>query len=317
MTQEIKISINGLENNQAKNLINSILEIFTLFTYLDLRRFGLLLVTDTFETEIKKLSLEKKLIMKNKFLENNNTHAVVLTFKKENDYESVLVLKSSFAINLIKNEKNPIRYKDAIHIVHHELAHIHDNNKKIDAKNRFNNSKEAKKDNLFLVLSQLCWSEYIANYISSASAKKSEYPLKMANKLIDLIRTRNEKVQILLKRIQKDHDENLIIEISEDINILSKTASYLLGYLHGFKITLEQLDKDLNKELEESYFKETWHSLSYNFYSIRKKYPHCFKKDNVYDGLNNTIENLYSNMGLVFSKKDKIEEVFKKVSHKV
>ncbi len=290
------------EKKEAKDLINSLLDIFALFVNLDLRRFSTLIVSDAFDDEIRKITTRSTLVMKNKFLLNNNTHAMVLTLIKDDTYEMVLVLKSCFALNLIRNEKNPIRYKDAIHIVHHEFAHIHDINKKIDAKKDFSSSNSVGINEIFYPIAELCWSEYIANFISSASATKSAYPLIMAQKLIKLIK--NNNLEILLKESKKDLTDDVLKKISEEINTLLKTSSYLLGYLHGFKISLDELDPKLAFELENSPFIDTWDILSYEFYAIRKNYPKCFLNDNTYDSLCLAIESAYNKTGILFFEKE-------------
>ena len=155
---------------------------------------------------------------------------------------------------------------------------------------------------VFYPIAELCWSEYIANYISSSSATKSAYPLIMAQKLIKLIN--NNNLEFLLKKGEKDLSDEVLKKISSEVNTLLKTSSYLLGYLHGFKISLDQLDSKLASELENSYFKDTWDILSYEFYAIRKNYPKCFFNDNTYASLCLAIESAYNKTGILFYEKE-------------
>lgn len=313
-TQDVKISINGLSKEKANKIIDAFLDIFNIFNFLDLRRFSSLLVSDKFEKDIAQISLDNKIIMKNKFLEKNNTHAVVLTIKKDNDFETLLILKSSFAINLIKNEKNVMRYKDALHIVHHELAHIHDNNKKIDSRINLLLSKRSYLIQSFYPICELLWSEYIANYISSSSAKKSVYPFVMAQRLISQISSKEKIIKEIILKAKNNLGKNERKEISMHINILFKTSAYLLGYLHGMKITLNQLDNSLDEKMNKSYFKSIWNLLSYELYSIRKDYPACFRNETVFDSFSLLIESTYNKMGLVKYEKIKNDLHFNKIS---
>ncbi|NQY52158.1 MAG: hypothetical protein HRT42_01180 [Campylobacteraceae bacterium] len=292
-TQDVKISINGLEKEQANQVINSFLYIFNIFNSLDLRRFSSLIVSDKFDKDVKQISLDNQVIMKNKFTEKNNTHALVLTIKKDNDFETILILKSSFAINLLKNESNVMRYRDAIHIIHHELAHIHDNNKKIDSRVNLLLTKRSFLIQTFYPICELTWSEYIANFISSSSAKKSIYPLVMAKRLLSQIKSKEKIIKEIIGSVDKNLGKEEIEKISLHINVLIKTSSYLLGYLHGLKISLAQLDSSLDKEIKKSYFKKTWDNLSYELYSIRKDYPDCFRNETVFDSLSLLIESMY------------------------
>ena len=101
----------------------------------------------------------------------------------------------------------------------------------------------------------------------------------------------------IIKEIIESVDKNLgkkeIEKISLHINVLIKTSSYVLGYLHGLKISLAQLDSSLDKEIKKSYFKKTWDNLSYELYSIRKDYPNCFRNETVFDSLSLLIESMY------------------------
>lgn len=308
--QDINIKINGLREEVSLEVVEALNSIISNFSFLDFRRFKKIIITSHFERDIVKLTSNNKTSFKNKYKANHNTYAVVLTIPKDGDFELVLVLKSSFITNIIKKHEKQ-SYKDAFHILHHELAHIHDNNKKIDIfKDLMNTQTYKGKASILYPIAEECWSEYIANYISSNSAKETSFPILMAQNLISKINSSNKniKTQLLAFKINKKREDLLFSSIDE-IRSLLKTASYLQGYLHGFNMTLEELDYHCDYKLECSYFKDVWEAMQYEFYSMQGVYPNGFVNLSIYRGLTFYIESFFNQMGIILdiNKEGKLE----------
>lgn len=301
----LNIRINGLNDSTSIKVVGAITEIIEEYSYLDFRRFENIIITSNFERDIENLTNNTKTALKNKYISNDDTLAVVLTVPKNDDFELVLVIKSNFITSIIQNH-NEQSYKDALHIIHHELAHIHDNNKKIDIfKELMKTSTYKGIDSVIYPIAEECWSEYIANYISSNSAIDTSFPHIMAKNLVTKINETsfNIKTQLMAYQINRRR-EDLLISSIEQIKSLLKTASYLQGYLHGFEITLEELDYDADYTLECSYFKDIWEAMQYEFTSIRGVYPEGIINLNIYKNLAFYIEGFYNQMGIVFDEED-------------
>ena len=312
MLKDINIKINGLTDKVSLKVVNALKDIIDNFSFLDFRRFKKIVITSHFEKDVQSLTNENKLSFKNKYSANQDTYAVVLTIPKDDNFELVLIMKSSFITNILSKHENQ-NYKDAFHIIHHELAHIHDNNKKIDIFHDLMKTKTYKgRDSILYPIAEECWSEYIANYISSNSALETEFPKIMAKNLVKKINetSQNIKTQLLAFKINKKR-EDLLISSLDEIKSLLKTAAYLQGYLHGFKITLEELDYNADYTLECSYFKDIWESMQYEFYSMRAVYPIGFINLSIYRNLVSHINGFYNQMGMVFDINEKGKLVIK------
>lgn len=302
MLKDINIRINGLTDKISLEVVETLRDIISGFSFLDFRRFESIVITSHFQRDVESLTSNNETIFKNRYIVNEDTYAVVLTIPRAGDFELVLVLKASFITNILTKHENR-RYKEAFHIIHHELAHIHDNNKKIDIfKDLMKTVRYKGKDSILYPIAEECWSEYIANYISSNSARDTDFPKIMAKNLVRKINntSQNIKTQLLAFRINKKR-EDLLISSMDEIKSLLKTASYLQGYLHGFNMTLEELDYDSDYTLECSYFKDIWEAMQYQFYSMSDVYPNGFVNLSIYQNLTFYIEGFFNQMGIVFT----------------
>ncbi len=300
MKEDLIIKINGLSDNISLKIVDKIQNIISSFSYLDLRRFNKIIITSYFDRDIEVLTTQKQSIFKNKYKASNDTYALVLTIPKEDSYELLLVIKNQFVKNLLEDSKN-IKYKEAFHILNHELAHIHDNNKKIDSfENIMKNNKYKGVDAITYPIVEKCWSEYIANVISSNSAKDTKYPKLMAQSFIKNLEMTsiNINTQLMAYKINKKR-EDLLINSIEQIEQLLKQSCYLLGYLDGLDLSLEELDYESDYALEISYFKDIWEVMRYELNSIRQVYPNGFISLNIYKNLSFYIETFFSQMGIV------------------
>ena len=306
MLSNINIKINGLNEKVSLKLVKSLNDILNSFSFLDFRRFEKIVITSSFERDIESLTSNNKTSFKNRYRANNDTYASVLTIPKNEDFELILVLRSDFMRNLLENV-NSQEYKNALHILNHELAHIHDNNKKIDVFKELMKTKTYKGiDSITYPIAEICWSEYIANFISSKTAIDTNYPKVMANSFASKIEQAqiNIKTELMAYKINRKR-EDLIESCMNQIQSLLKSASYLIGYLNGMKITLEELDEQVDYKIETSYFKDIWEVLKYEFASIHQVYPHGFINLNVYKNLSYYIEVFYSQMGVVLDEDEK------------
>jgi len=306
MHNNINIKINGLNDNTSLKVVDSLKDIIKQFSYLDFRRLSKIVITSNFQRDVDRLSQSNKIGFENKYKANKDTYAVVLTIPKDDDFELVLVMKSNFAKSITsKNDEQ--EYKNALHVLNHEFAHIHDNNKKIDVFKQLMKTKTYKgKDSILFPIAETCWSEYIANFISSQSALNTQYPKLVAITLLEKIYMTQQNIKTSLMAYKINHKREDLVENSiVQIETLLKTASYLIGYLNGMQITLAELDDEIDLKIESSYFNEFWSFLKHELASIHQVYPHGFVNLNIYKNLAILIDNFYKEMGIIFDEDKK------------
>ncbi len=310
---DLKLQINGIADSDSDTLANTIIELLERFNDLDLRRLDSIIVTQNFERDIESLTTTKNAHFKNRYINKKKTLAKVLTLPFENDFKFVLVMDSSFAQNLLNRVDNTMPYVDAVHVFHHELGHIHDNNNKIDKfKDQMQHSKYEGKNSILYPIAEVCWSEYIANFLSASSAKESMLPELVANSFeVDIKqREQNIKTEVMAFKTNKTRTD-LLHSMRDDIENLLKTASYVIGYMHGMNKSLEELSYDTDYVLEASYFKDIWEVLNYEFNSMLDVYPNGWMNLNIYRNLAFAIEAFFNQMGIVLLENEKKEVYFK------
>jgi hypothetical protein len=152
---------------------------------LDFRRMHRVIVATDFAGELADLSAATA-------SGNPSTHtdeeyaiavAKVQVLSRGGDYEIVPVVSAPFALALLASERtegadeaaefSPSELFDmVVHGLHHELCHVHDYNKQIDAFGTHMVSPYySGKDVYIRSLAEACWSEYIADFIPRLARK--------------------------------------------------------------------------------------------------------------------------------------------------
>jgi HJR/Mrr/RecB family endonuclease len=99
--------------------------------------------------------------------------------------------------------------------------------------------------------------------------------------------------------------------MKKDIEELLKTASYVIGYMHGMNKSLEELSYDSNYLVQSSYFYDIWQVLNHELNAMLQLYPDGWMNLNVYQDLAFNIEAFFNQMGVVLLENDKKEVYFK------
>lgn len=311
MEEDLKVAVKGVEEKRAHEMGNNVaLAIKHLGASgngLDLRRMHRIIVTSDLGGEIANLSIERG--FEKSITHTNEEYAVALAqvniLPIGDDYEIVIIIDAHLAAALTHTElMNPydLDVHDACHILHHELCHVHDNNKKIDALSKVMlNHVYTGKDKLTMPLTEVCWSEYIANYLSASSVSEGHL-IGKNDSLLDSIYRAKQIVNEEILYYRYDGDLLKLIEMFERHGaFLPKTASLMLGYLDGLEITLNELDNDVSKSLSDSYFEPTWTAMRKALREMREKYPDGWEDISIYNELAIAIDNYCSDMGLVLS----------------
>ena len=173
MEPDLNITVIGVEETLSERMKNAILGTIRMLEKvhvdLDLRRMYRITVAADYAGELAKTA---------SYPENasytNEEYAVgiaqVMTLPYEDGFEFVPVVNAGLAANLVQDNEDGYdsdEFLTAFHLFHHEMCHVHDNNKKCDAID--NIYPDNPKGHFLLTLSNFIWCEYIANYMSSST----------------------------------------------------------------------------------------------------------------------------------------------------
>jgi hypothetical protein len=128
--------------------------------------------------------------------------------------------------------------QDAIHIIHHELCHVHDDALKFkvfgtdDVERLFFETND-RVSQVSYAHADLIWSEYIATKLSISSKPANHH--MYINSLIDAIPVTLNRCKEAKDLYQTHLDVGRLFgDIQEHLSYLFKTYAYLLGYYHAF-----------------------------------------------------------------------------------
>ena len=311
MEPDIQIIIKGVEENLARDIGNAVAAAIKAFKQLDdnldIRRLHRIILSTDFSGELKALSNETA--SGTPITHTNEEYAIavakVLLLPHNSDYESVLVINANVAAALAPKSKEGYKTQEfltALHLLHHELCHVHDNNKQIEAFNGIMLRHSYKgKDIHIRPLAELCWAEYIAEVLSSTTAKKHLIE-NMTESLSDaIVRTKPEiNRKILEYRTHGDIDK-LLNEFHRHGGYLIRVAVHTLGYMDGLNEPLEKLSEKAFENLSGSYFEPIWESIQVSLRQMRINYPDGWENITIFDSLADDIENYFGEMGFYLS----------------
>jgi hypothetical protein len=311
MEPDLQISVKGLPEDLALNIGNTIAGIIKAFKEvdenLDFRRMHRIVVTADFAGELAELSTPTS-SSGDQITHTNEDYAVavakVMAIPNGDKFEFLPIINAQYAAALAPEDAEGYdsdNFKYILHLLHHELCHVHDGNKKIDALDNLILTQHKGKDTFIIPLSSSCWSEYIANFLSSKTATNANLKDTVTS-LEDAVKRTKGVIdnEILLYRYHGDLGK-LIAIFKRHGEFLVKSAAYTLGYMDGLGVTLEELSPEASKIILGSYFESTWKAMHEALKEMRKSYPENWKDSSIYNSLSVVLENYYDKMGLILS----------------
>jgi len=312
MESDLQIIIKGAQTELANNIGNAVFAAIEGLKQdnenLDISRMHRIILTGDFAGELADLSRETA--SGSSITYTNEEYAIAvaktLLLPRNGDYEIVIVMNVNIATALApKNEegyKSP-EFLKTLHLLHHELCHVHDNNKQIEA---FNGSllrhSYKGKDKYIRPLAELCWAEYIANVLSSSTASEC-WITTMTESLSNAIDRTKQKIneEIIEYRLRKKDLDQLINLLERHGGYLIRVAAHILGYIDGLDKPLDELSQKTRGNLSGSYFEPTWNAIQSSLCQMRCTYPDGWGDLGIYDRLADVIENYYGELGFFIS----------------
>jgi len=305
MEPNLNITVKGVEETLANRIGNAVLDTIRIIEgidkNLDLRRMYQITVAADYAGELANTATCPE-----NMAYTNEEYAVgvsqVMTLQHEGNYEFVMVVNAGLAVDLVQDNEEGYRsdeFMTTLHLFHHELCHVHDNNKKCDAIE--NMYPEKAKDHFLLTLSHFAWCEYIANFLSSTTAKRPAIEMVLET-FIDAVKRTKDDIDSEISDYRLHRDLNTLVGVfHRHGHFLAKSAAYVLGYMDGLDITLEKLSSEASEVLAGSYFEDTWDKMHDALKSMRSLYPDQWDSLEAFDQLNGVMDSYYSDMGMVLS----------------
>ncbi len=205
MEPDLQINVKGLSDDLANRVGTAVRKVVgsleRLGEGLDLRRMHRIIVAEDFAGELAELSAAT--VSGRPITHTDEEYAVavakVILLPRGEDYEIVPVISANHALALLASvdagsdveatdqaaeSLSSGLYSRVLHSLHHELCHVHDDNKRIDALKAFMLSYCYRGKDVFIrPLAESCWDEYIANVLSSVTADAAVKPYRMRGRI--------------------------------------------------------------------------------------------------------------------------------------
>lgn len=314
MEPDLQITLKGLPEDMGCAIGNAVATAVRTFkevdSKLDFRRMHRIVVTTDFAGELAELSAATA--SGNSITHTNEDYAIavakVMIIPRGDEFEIVPVINANFAAALAQEDAENFdreRFRSALHFLHHELCHVHDDNKKIDVfASHMLRTRYSGKDMYIRPLAEVCWSEYIATLLSCSTAGENDIS-GMTESFADAVkRTKPEIDKEILS--YRDHGDllKLLDAFGRHGEFLAKAAAYTLGYVDGLGKSLAELSNEASVILAGSYFESTWDSMHASLKNMLKGYPDAWQDLTIMDELADAIQNYYTDMGLILSTTD-------------
>ena len=268
---------------------------------LDLANFDAVIVTDDYDAEQARISKETGKPVSYTNEEYVRGIAQVLKIRRHDGSFGMTVVMDRTSADGLIGEHETARLL-AIHLFHHELCHVHDDNKhRACLPDYFLKQAYTGTDQHFGPLTELIWSEYFANRHSCTTATNEVLSL-YAKGLADTLPLTEQLVEEAVMTYQcHDSDLNTLIETAtRHIRALLMLAAYVQGYIAGLNTTLEGFSTDLYRIVKDSYFWDTWQRIEEETEMMHATYPK-WSSPAVYDRHKKVVSDFFAQMGLVFS----------------
>lgn len=287
------------ENEMLKVLMHELIQTLEPFS-LDLSHLERIVVSQYFEKELELLSLfrsERKPITYTK-----NDHAVavakaiVLVDENMNFYH-VLLLSETF-INILFND-----IKSALHLLHHELLHIHEFHLTDSAIPSYNRRQLTALENHYLSPVVTAWDEYYANRMATPTITQKFIDMHIQTFLSYLTNTdTNVNEKRLMYQLGHIGLEDFYYNYFQTyVHGTYLAAAYVIGYCHGLDKTLEEFSPEIWNILCIHPFFDTYEEMRSILGKMLKEHPMEWTND-TYNPLIDNILGFYKKLGVSLDK---------------
>lgn len=271
----MNIIITNKQFNEDEKAVKAIKDAFSqiidLFPDLNLSSLESIIIPDDFGKELIQFQKEKQL--RSGFTNNDGYLAVgkLMSYIKDGEFNTSMFLDPRIVFLLFDEQSN----QNSIHIIHHELCHVHDDDEKycvfgVTDPEEFFSQTEDKVRQVLYAHADLVWSEYIATRLS-AHSKPEDHDM-YAETILDLLpKTISEcKDEIASYRLHGDISK-LFGDIQLATSLFLKTTAYFIGYCHGFN---QEISVELNKfiRVNYSYLADVWEPLHTHLQEMYSSY---------------------------------------------
>lgn len=295
-------NIDGVTSEQLLSMKESLASVIDqLSTELEIGMLDRLVVPRDYGKAVTSFQRENNLI--EGYTDNEMGYAGGVTMNYINSVDQkvkvIIFIHQTILLGLFNKENVQL----SLNTIQHELAHVHDYQQMLKMKKFYAEYKDSSNRILEKTLerkSMMMWQEYLAPRLAARSVP-IEFALNAPYLLERIEHTKEEIEKKILKYRFDGNINHLFQEVVELVDFLLKAATTVLGNFHGFTSEkndiIEALRKVVDKEVNETYFRETWSLLENELLTLFKDYPK-WNGIEVFNKLNEITLQLWNEFGI-------------------
>ncbi|WP_144399901.1 hypothetical protein [Paenibacillus polymyxa] len=293
---EIVITSREFDDNMATAVRGAFGQMIDQLQDLNLTSLQYIIVPNDFGEEL--IEFQQRYQLREGYTNNEFGIAMgkVLSYFDDGQYRNSIFLDHRVVLTLFEGDNLK---QNAIHLIHHELCHVHDDYEKYrvfgeaDLEQVFFYTPD-KVSQVTYAHADLVWSEYIATRLSSSSTPKDHD--RYVDSLISLIpKTKVDCEEAVLSYRTEGDISKLFGEIQLSTSLLLKVVAYFIGYCHGSDI--DPPDEMNNLVKQHPYLDGVWEKLSPLLHNLYESYG-SWESVEVFDDLAEIVLILWGNLGI-------------------
>lgn len=296
----ISLEENILLKDLIENVINNLVEKFEInVKYLDRVVF-----TSQFDDELKYLIPFTRFKTNIQYTKNSTSSATakVVEVVIDKDIKFIIVCDELIPSFLQSSKVNEVDV--GIHLLHHELSHIHDYYNLREFNKNILNHKFKPTDRYYFNIAYRVWSEFFANYNSIQTLSENSLNISFTN-FKDGLFTIDDSILLNKLRYQKE-----LISLDEFDSILLRDTEFLysmLAYLLGYIAAARNIAKDTSiklEGLEGHLFEDLAQEMLLILEELLDIYPSKWNDISIFDKLKTNIFRFYEKIGITVENVD-------------
>lgn len=309
MEPDLIISLEGFSSeSDANTLGNTVMDaIRTLHQQFQLDISGLkrVVISTDFASALSSVTTEYGHVLPSSYTNSKQAKAIAQLVTKGSKEEFTLVLDINFFFDWFNSEYqleiNESNLPPVLHLIHHELVHIHEKNvlTQLDPSRLIDNYDDA-----LLMSATRSWSEYLANLKSATSAPNETIKLFL-EQFDTIIKEVPDEIISLVWNYQNGLIplDKMYIEVKTRIKLITTSYAYAFGYVDAFNIDLDSHFPEIVQSLKESKLSNTLLQLGESFKSVTELYEQALILSfDDFDQITKVIDNIFKAFGLTLER---------------
>ncbi|WP_217516106.1 MULTISPECIES: hypothetical protein [Vibrio] len=309
MEPELMISLEGFSSesdaNSLGNTVMSAIRVLHQQYQLDISGLKRVVISTDFASALTSVKMGYGHVSPSSFTNSKQAKAIAQLVTKGAKEEFTLVLDINFFSDWFNSkgqlEVNESNLPVVLHLIHHELIHIHEKNvlTQLDSSRLIDDYDDA-----LLMSATRSWSEYLANLKSANSAPDETIKLFL-EQFQTIIKEVPDEIASLVGNYQNGLIplDKMYIEVKDRIKLITNSYAYAFGYIDAFNIDLDTHFPEIVKSIKNSQLSNNLLQLGKSFKAVTELYDQgLISSFDDFNQITKAVDNMFNVFGLTLER---------------